>query len=143
MKLYVKGRALKSDRNAIAVVGSKKPSPRGEVLTKKFVKKLVSKGFTIVSGFSDGVNTIAIKTALKEKGRVIAVGGCGIDILMADNDNNLIKEIIKKGVLVSPFKDGVKPSFKNYLTSNMTIASLVKWVLVIEDRKVTESASIS
>ena len=79
MKLYIKGKILQSDCKAIAVVGSRNASFRGEALTKKFVKEFVKEGYTIISGLAMGIDTVAHKTALKEGGRTIAVLGCGLD----------------------------------------------------------------
>ena len=142
MDLYVKGKIPELGRKIIAVVGAVKVSPRGEVLTKKFIKELVKSGFTIVSGFSDGVDKISLKTGLKKNGKVVAVLGCGLD-LISEKDKGLSDEIIKDGALISPFPDGTKESYKNYKTTNMTIASLAEAVLIIEDRKISESASVA
>lgn len=131
-RLYVLGKILKSDSKAIAVVGSRKMSSRGERLTKKFVGKLVAVGFTIVSGLARGVDTVAHKAALKAKGRTIAVLGSGLDIIYPPENKSLAEEIIKNGALVSPYPPGTKPYPKNFLARNRIIVSLSKAVLVIE-----------
>ncbi len=135
MDLYVKGRILKKDGKAIAVVGSREMTPRGETLTKKFVKEFVKKGYTIVSGLARGIDTVAHKTALKEKGRTIAVLGSGLDIIYPSENKNLSEEIIKHGALVSPYPNSTKPFPKNFLARNRIIVELSKAVLVVEGRR--------
>jgi len=132
MKLYVKGRILKSDLRAIAVVGSRQPSARGKKLAREYVRFLVKAGYTIVSGLARGIDTVAHETALKEGGRTIAVLGSGIDIVYPPENKTLAGEIIKKGALVSGFSAGTKPLAANFLARNRIIAGLSKAVLVVE-----------
>lgn len=133
--LFILGKFLKSDSRAIAVVGSRKMSKRGELITQGFVKELVKKGITIISGLARGVDTVAHKTALGEGGRTIAVLGCGLDIIYPPENENLAKKIIAKGALVSPFAKGTRPRPKNFLGRNRVIAKLSLAVLVIEGER--------
>lgn len=135
MKLYIKGKILKKDAKAIAVVGSRLMSPRGEALTKKFVKEFVKKGYTIISGMARGIDTVAHTTALKEGGRTIAVLGCGLDIIYPSENMSLAMQIIKHGALVSPFPNGTKPFPKNFLARNRIIVELSKAVLIVEGKR--------
>jgi DNA processing protein len=135
MDLYVKGKILKKDSRAIAVVGSRLMTPRGESLTKKFVKEFVKKGFTIVSGLARGIDTVAHQTALKEGGRTIAVLGSGLDTIYPPENKALSDEIIKHGALVSPYPEGTKPYPKNFLSRNRIIVELSVAVLVVEGKR--------
>ncbi len=135
MNLYVQGKILKSDGKAIAVVGSRQMSPRGESLTKKFVKEFVKKGYTIVSGLARGVDTVAHQTALKEKGRTIAVLGSGLDVVYPSENRSLAAEVVKHGALVSPYPLGTKPLPENFLARNRVIVELSRAVLVVEGRR--------
>ncbi len=135
MKLYIKGKVLKSDIKAIAVVGSRNASFRGEALTKKFVKEFVKQGYTIVSGLARGIDTIAHKPALKRGGRTIAVLGSGLDIIYPFENKVLAQEIIKHGALVSPYPLGTKPFPKNFLARNRIIVELSRAVLVVEGKR--------
>jgi DNA processing protein len=132
MKIYVLGKILASDSRAIAVVGTRKITPRGKKLTEKFVRELVLAKFTIVSGLARGVDTIAHQTALKYGGRTIGVLGSGLDIIYPPENKNLAREIIRHGALVSGFPRGTRPFPKNFLARNRLLVYLAKAVLVIE-----------
>ncbi|MDP3994769.1 MAG: DNA-processing protein DprA [bacterium] len=134
-EIYILGKILKSDAKAIAVVGSRKITPRGIELTKKFTTALVRSGFTIVSGLARGVDTVAHKTALEAGGRTIAVLGSGLDIIYPPENKGLAQEIIKHGALVSPFDYGTGPYPKNFLARNRLIASFSLGVLIIEGER--------
>lgn len=135
MKLYIKGKILKKDSKAIAVVGSRLMSPRGEVLTNKFVKKFVKEGFTIISGLARGIDTVAHKAALRAGGRTIAVLGSGLDIIYPFENKALSEEIVKRGALISPYPPGTKPFPKNFLSRNRIIVELSCAVLIVEGRR--------
>ncbi len=130
--LFVWGEIKKSDSRAVAVVGSRRMSPRGERLTKIFVKALVKAGFTIISGLARGIDTAAHRAAVDEGGRTIAVLGSGIDIIYPPENKSLAEEIAKHGAVVSGFPNGTKPLPQNFLARNRIVAGLSKAVLVIE-----------
>lgn len=133
-RLFVLGKILKSDSQAIAVVGARAMTPRGKRITTNFVKELVKAGFTIVSGLARGIDTVAHETAIKTGGRTIAVLGSGIDIIYPPENKDLAQEIAEKGAVVSTFAKGTKPFAKNFLARNRIIVGLSKAVLVIEGK---------
>lgn len=130
--MYISGKILKKDKNAIAVVGSRLPSDRGKQLAYDFAYYLAGKGITIVSGLARGIDTIAHKAALAAGGRTIAVLGSGLDIIYPPENRNLAERISRNGALVSGFARGTKPYAKNFLARNRIIAKLSRAVLVIE-----------
>lgn len=135
IKLKVLGKILKSDKKAVAVVGSRQMTPRGEKLTVKFVKDLVAAGFSIVSGLARGVDTVAHRTAIAEGGRTIAVLGSGIDVIYPPENRQLAGSIVEHGAVVSGFPDGTRPLAENFLARNKIVAGLSRAVLVIEGKR--------
>ncbi len=57
--LYAKGDMNSYDKYAIAIVGSRKPSPYGTSIAESISEELASVGFTIVSGLSRGIDSIS------------------------------------------------------------------------------------
>ncbi|MFZ5932656.1 MAG: DNA-processing protein DprA [Patescibacteria group bacterium] len=134
-KLFILGKILKSDSHAIAVVGARKMTVRGERLTRRFVKELVKAHFTIVSGLAVGVDSVAHRVALAAGGRTIAVLGSGIDVIYPYRNRGLAEKISKRGAVVSLFPKGTRPLGKNFLARNRIIVELAKAVLVIEGER--------
>ena len=141
MNFYIKGTYLEIDKNAVAIVGSRITSERGEKLAYKFSYELAKNNITIISGLAKGIDTIAHQAALDANGRTIAVLAHGLDRVYPAANVGLANEIIKHGCLITKFKEGTTPFAKNFLARNQLIAGLSKAVIVIEGEK--RSGSIS
>jgi DNA processing protein len=85
----------------IAVVGTRGVSPEGLLRTKRLVKLLVERDFTIVSGLAKGVDTVAHRTAIEAGGRTIGVIGTPISEAYPRENQALQEEIARDFLLVS------------------------------------------
>ena len=73
--LYVRGKLFDFDEEAaIAVVGSRRPSQYGEMAAAKLGMELAAGGALVLSGIAEGLDTCALKGALKAGGPVVSVG---------------------------------------------------------------------
>ena len=81
--IFIKGSVKSLDKLAVAVIGSRKPSPYGLLVAEKLAKDLAALGVTVVSGMARGIDTAGHKGALSGGGRTVAVLGCGLDGLPA------------------------------------------------------------
>lgn len=131
--LYYKGEILFSDENAIAVVGSRKITGYGKMVTEHFTKRLVREGFTIVSGLAKGVDSQAHWSAISEKGRTIAVLGGGLNNIFPPENIGLVEKIISGfGAVISEFPPSLSALPGNFPQRNRIIAGLSQAVLVTE-----------
>lgn len=133
--LYVQGNIISRDRLAIAVVGTRTPTPYGRKMTKIFVRSFVAAGLTVVSGLALGIDSLAHATALDHHGRTIAVLGSGLDVIYPPENHALAQKIPNHGALVSQFPLGTKPLGKNFLARNQLISGLAQAILVVEGRQ--------
>jgi DNA processing protein len=130
--LYVKGELLASDANALAVVGTRKPTRYGLEVTKLLTADLASQGVTIVSGLAYGIDASAHQAALDVGGRTIAVLAHGLDSVYPTGNEALAARIVKQGALVSAFAPGEPPSRGHFVARDAWIAMLSRGVLVTE-----------
>ncbi len=132
--LYVKGALRTEDRNAIAIIGTRKPTYYGMSVTLRIASELSSAGFTIVSGMARGIDTQAHRGALAAKGRTIAVLGCGIDVAYPPENKGLMEEIGRSGrgavVTENPF--GTQPESGYFPSRNRIISGLSRGTVIIE-----------
>lgn len=118
---------------AVAVVGSRRMTKYGEVMTQKLVSGLVEAGYTIVSGFMYGVDTMAHKVCLENKGKTVAVLGSGLDCLTPAENDNLYTQILENGGLVmSEFEPNQEAKLWTFPYRNRIVTGLSQAVLVVE-----------
>jgi len=132
MLLQYYGDIYNSDRNAIAVVGSRNCDEYGRNVTETIVKQLVENGITIVSGMARGIDTVAHRSAIKYGGRTIAVLGSGLDICYPPENRELFEKISENGYVISEYLLGTKPESINFPKRNRIISGLSLGVLVIQ-----------
>jgi DNA processing protein len=130
--LFVKGEIIKEDSKALAIVGTRQPSPYGRLIAEKITCELAERGITIVSGFARGVDSISHHFALESKGRTIAVFGSGLDIIYPPENKKLAEKIEKSGALISEFLLGTEPEGTNFPKRNRLISGLSLGVIIIE-----------
>ena len=130
--LYMKGDYQPDDRYGIAVVGSRKHTQYGEVVTQKISNGLAAAGLTIISGMARGIDTFAHQSALSSGGRTIAVLGSGPDVYYPAENKGLMERISLCGCVISEFPPGTMPNRENFPRRNRLISGLSMGVLVVE-----------
>jgi DNA processing protein len=135
---YYKGDIGLLERRCISIVGSRQCTEDGIKRTKKLVVELVKRNFVIVSGIAVGIDTVALKTAIKENGQVVGVIGTPIDQYYPQENKELQDTIAKNHLLISqvPFyRYSVEPfkSKRNYFPQrNETMSALSEATVIIE-----------
>lgn len=130
--LYIAGEIRREDALAIAVIGTRSPSPYGRIAAENFTAVLAKRGLTIVSGMARGIDTMAHRAALAAGGRTIAVLGSGLDRCYPPENKDIFKQIAKSGAVISQFPFGAEPDKRNFPIRNRIISGLSLGVLVIE-----------
>jgi DNA processing protein len=131
-RLFVRGGLSDEDALALAIVGSRRPSPYGLAVAEGLASDLAARGVTIVSGLARGIDSAAHRGALAAGGRTLAVLGCGLDIVYPPENIVLAREIEARGALVSQFAPGVPALAGHFPARNRTLAGLALGVVVVE-----------
>jgi len=134
--LYFKGSLSPKDKNAVAIVGTRKMTSYGRAVADMFSGYLGKHSVTTVSGLARGVDSQVHKSTLKVKGRTIAVLASGLNTIYPPENTGLAEEIVKSGgALISeyPLDFGIKK--ENFIARNRIISGLSKIVLVVEGEK--------
>lgn len=138
--LYVEGRinVLENSgwpQRAIAIVGSRNPTPQGTRNAAHFAHELGAAGVCITSGMALGIDGAAHEGALETCGdgiATIAVLGTGLDICYPRRHSTLAQRIAQSGLLVSEYPLGTPPAPPNFPRRNRIIAGLAQGTLVVE-----------
>lgn len=130
--LYIKGNFDKNDNLSVSVVGSRRPTNYGLIVTEKFCKYFAQNSITTISGLASGIDTQAHTSAIKNSGRTIAVLGNGLLECYPAGNRKLQDEIAEKGVIISefPLKRIALPA--NFPRRNRIVAALSLATIVTE-----------
>ena len=125
---------------ALAVVGSRNPTPQGAQNARQFARHLGAAGLTIVSGLALGVDGAAHEGALQavdetapaRRLATVAVIGTGIDRVYPRQHRALAHRIARQVLILSEYPLGTPPLPANFPKRNRLIAGLAQGTLVIE-----------
>jgi DNA processing protein len=129
--IYVRG-DLRSAEPAVAVVGSRRATATGRVVTERLAAGLAASGVTVVSGLARGIDAVAHRAALDAGGRTIAVLGCGLDVIYPPEHAGLMEAITQQGCIITEFPLGTPPLRHHFPQRNRIIAGLTLGVVVVE-----------
>jgi len=130
--LYVQGQLLEEDRQALAIVGSRRCSPYGRLVAHSLARELAARGLTIVSGLAMGIDGAAHMGALEAGGRTIGVMACGLDITYPAEHTELKEKMAQHGAVISEVPLGTHPMPARFPTRNRIISGLSLGVVVVE-----------
>jgi DNA processing protein len=130
--LYARGRFELLHAPAIAIVGSRNPTPQGLENARAFAAHLAGAGWTIVSGLALGIDGAAHEGALGSPASTIAVVGTGLDIDYPTRHRALTARIARDGLVVSEFAIGTPGLAAHFPIRNRIIAGLARGTLVVE-----------
>jgi len=131
-KLHVMGKPAEGDILAVAIVGSRHPTPYGLHMARTLAGDLARAGITVVSGLARGVDMAAHRGALDAGGRTAAVLGCGLDIDYPRSAGELKRRIVRNGFLFTEFGNGTPPLPHHFPARNRIISGLSLGILVVE-----------
>ena len=131
--LYVRGRLPAFDDEAsIAVVGTRDCTPYGVSSAEKLGYGLAAGGAVVVSGLARGVDSAALRGALRAGGTVTAVLGNGLDVVYPPENQYLYEDVAAAGALVSEYPPGTSPEAKHFPVRNRIMSGLCVATLVVE-----------
>jgi DNA processing protein len=99
-------------------------------LAEDIARDLGAAGFVVVSGLARGIDHAAHRGSL-DSGTVAVVAG-GIDIAYPPDNEELQREIARRGVLIAEMPPGTVPQAKHFPRRNRLISGLSLGVLVVE-----------
>jgi DNA processing protein len=130
--LYVKGRLTPKDKNAVAIVGSRRTTPYGQETARRLAYQLAYVGVTVVSGGARGIDTAAHQGALRAQGRTIAVLGNGINIVFPPENAELFERITAGGAVITQFPFNRKADKQSFPIRNRIVAGMTLGTVVVE-----------
>jgi DNA processing protein len=118
---------------AITIVGSRRVSAYGKMVTADFARELALAGVLIISGLAIGVDSIAHQAALDSGGLTLAVLPAGLERIYPASHRGLAQRIVAQGgALVTEYKANTVPYPSNFIARNRIASALSDVVLITE-----------
>lgn len=131
--LYVLGELPSlTDRLTAAVVGTRKMSDYGRRVAYSLGAGLAFGGAVVVSGMALGADSMALTGALDAGGAVVAVLGCGVDIVYPQEHGEIYRRILENGAVVSEYPPGSPPVGGHFPVRNRIMSGLSDGTVVVE-----------
>ncbi|MFC3299461.1 DNA-protecting protein DprA [Arthrobacter agilis] len=121
-----------------AVVGSRDSTSYGASVTAEMASGLVLRGYSVVSGGAYGIDAQAHRAALAsgddDQPPTVAILACGVDRYYPAGNEELLRVIASRGLLISEVPPGSSPTRWRFLQRNRVIAALSGVTVVVEAR---------
>ena len=132
LALFVAGDPARLWHPAVAVVGSRSPTPGGRDNAAGFARAFAASGLAVTSGMAAGIDTAAHLAALDAGGLTVAVLGTGPDVAYPRSNAGLLARIAGHGAVVSEHLPGTGPLRQHFPSRNRILAGLSLGTVVIE-----------
>lgn len=134
---------IKDHNKNIAISGTRTPSDYSSKKTVEIVSDLAAQDYTIVSGFSLGVNTVAHLTAVRDGGNTVAVLPCGIDFCFPLKNEKLYEDMKRSQLIISEYPGDTPPVVESNPFRNRIIAGLSRALVIIEAKRQSSSMTMA
>jgi DNA processing protein len=136
--LYYQGAWELTEPRAVAVVGSRKATTAGLKRARQIARALVQRGFTVVAGLAEGIDTAAHVTALEAGGRTIAVLGTPLSSVYPAANRDLQQQIAREHLVISQvpvlrYERQAPPQNRLFFPErNVTMSALTEATIIVE-----------
>ena len=130
--LYCKGDLELLSAPAVAVIGTRQPSPHARAVAAHMAHNLSVCGICVVSGMAQGIDGLCHSAALAGVGKSIGVLGTGIGQVYPRIHQELFSRMRHEGLLISEFAPGSPPLPQHFPIRNRIISGLALAVVVVE-----------
>jgi len=130
--LFVRGRLPEPNRACVAMVGTRRASPYGELVAEDLARGLAEVGIGVISGMAAGIDSAAHHGALRARGYTAGVLGCGVDVVFPKSNVALAERLAAGGALVSEFPLGASPRAWHFPLRNRIISGLSRALVVVQ-----------
>lgn len=133
MMLHYKGHPVLNASKMVAIVGTRKNTDYGLRVTEQLVEELRGQDdLVIVSGLAFGIDAAAHKKCCQLRMATVGVVAHGLDKMYPSSHQNLAKDMMEQGGLLTEFPSGTPPDKQNFPLRNRIVAGMCDVTVVAE-----------
>jgi DNA processing protein len=130
-RLYLRGELPRGP--AVAIVGTRRPSPEGRRFTRELAGALVAQGISVLSGGALGIDSSAHRGALGARGITVVVAPAGYRRAYPSENVRLFARVLRRGgAYVSHRNDGEVARKPQFFARNGILVALSHALVVVE-----------
>jgi len=124
--------SLLSLQQAVAVVGTRRPSNHGLRMADKLGRALAQAHWPVVSGLAEGIDAAAHRACLQAGGSPVAVLGTPLHRVYPPEHRALQHEVAQAGLLITELRDSERVTRSSFALRNRLLVAVTKAVVVVE-----------
>jgi DNA processing protein len=130
-RLFLRGELPRGP--AIAVVGTRHPTPRGAEYARTLARDLARAGIAVLSGGAEGIDTEAHRGALSAGGVTVVVAPAGFERPFPEKNAELFREVLAGGGAYLSLVEGSRVATQAaFFPRNACLVALAHIVVVVE-----------
>lgn len=121
-----------SQSQAVAVVGTRRPSRHGLTMARQIGRALAEAGWPVVSGLAEGIDAAAHQGCLEAGGCPVGVLGTPLNRVYPRHHGQLQATVAEQGVLVSELPEGTPGRAGHFALRNRLQVGLAQALVLVE-----------
>lgn len=119
-------------RKAMAIVGTRNPSPKAESITLQLAANMAREGRAVISGLALGIDAAAHDGAMQAGGASLAVLGSGLLHVYPPQNEDIAKRLRQSGALISEVRPDLSTNAQRLVSRNRIISAMSSEVTIVE-----------
>ena len=124
--------AVLEEAPAVAIVGTRRPSPYGSEVAYALGRGLGAAGVIVVSGLALGIDATAHRGCIDGSGVAVAVLACGPERAYPRRHRRLHEQVAERGLVLSELPPGTQAQRWSFPARNRIMAGLARLTVVVE-----------
>ncbi len=121
-----------SQSQAVAVVGTRRPSRHGLTMARQIGRALAEAGWPVVSGLAEGIDAAAHQGCLEAGGCPVGVLGTPLNRVYPRHHSQLQATVAEQGLLVSELPEGTPGRAGHFALRNRLQVGLAQALVLVE-----------
>lgn len=123
---------LLSRRQAVAVIGTRRPSVHGVRMAEALGRSLASAGWPVVSGLAEGIDAAVHRACVQAKGVPVGVLGTPLHRVYPQEHRGLQMSVAETGLLFTELRDDARVQRSTFALRNRLLVAVARAVVIVE-----------
>lgn len=133
--IYFNGKGNINHPRTVGIIGTRKPTERGNIICERLVSELKDYNVQVISGLAYGVDSLAHKYALENTMPTIGMLGHGHDIIYPASNRELAAKMLSDGGTMTEFTIKSRVDREHFPMRNRLIAAMSDVLIVVESAR--------